>query len=238
MGSGRFRADLTGLVARLRGGLVVSCQALEAEPLHGPFFMAALAYAAERGGAVGIRANSPEDLRAVRRITDLPLIGLWKVTYPNSDVYLTPTFTEAAAVADAGADVIAVDATARPRPDRRDLAALIRLIREELGRPVLADVSTLAEGVAAATAGADLVSTALAGYTPYSRQMEGPDLDLVASLAAGLPVPVLAEGRIWTPEEAQAAIARGAHAVVVGGAITRPQQITQRFTRALAALKG
>jgi N-acylglucosamine-6-phosphate 2-epimerase len=226
------------LVERIRGGLVVSCQALETEPLHGPFFMAALAYAAERGGAVGIRANSPEDLQAVRRITTLPLIGLWKVSYPNSEVYLTPTFTEAVAVAGAGAEVIAVDATARPRPDRRDLSTLIRSIREELGRPVLADVSTLEEGVAAAAAGADLISTALAGYTVYSRQMEGPDLDLVADLASRLPVPVLAEGRIWTPEEAQDAIARGAHAVVVGGAITRPQQITQRFVTALAAVKG
>lgn len=238
MGSDRLGAGLQELVERVRGGLIVSCQALETEPLHGPFFMAALAYAAERGGAVGIRANSPEDLFAVRRITALPLIGLWKVNYPNSEVYLTPTFAEAAAVADAGAEVIAIDATDRPRPDRRDVATLIRLIREELGRPVLADVSTLAEGEAAAEAGADLVSTALAGYTAYSRQMEGPDLDLVADLASRLPVPVLAEGRIWTPEQAKAALAWGAHAVVVGGAITRPQQITQRFVTALAALKG
>lgn len=234
--------ELRGLEARsayirelIRGGLVVSCQALENEPLHGPFFMAALAYAAEQGGAAGIRANSPPDLRAIRRVITLPLIGLWKVNYPGSDVYLTPTFAEAAAVAAAGADVVALDGTARSRPDGTDLVTLIRRVRDELERPVLADVSTLEEGLTAVEAGADFVSTALAGYTPYSRQLAGPDLELVAELAERVSVPVLAEGRLWTPEEGREALSRGAHAVVVGAAITRPQQITTRFA---AALKG
>ncbi|MGE5508039.1 MAG: N-acetylmannosamine-6-phosphate 2-epimerase [Chitinophagales bacterium] len=238
MESCKLGSQTSEFLARTRGGLIVSCQALEHEPLHGPFFMAAMAYAAEGGGAVGIRANSPEDLRAIRRLTALPLIGLWKVTYPGHEVYLTPTLSEAAAVAGAGADVIAIDATGRPRPGGVSLPELIRLIHSDLGKPVLADVSTRAEGLAAAEAGADLVSTALAGYTAYSRHMEGPDLDLVSELAACLPVPVLAEGRIWTPEEAQKALTCGAHAIVVGGAITRPQQITQRFATALAALRG
>jgi N-acylglucosamine-6-phosphate 2-epimerase len=232
-----FADDLSPILARLRGGLIVSCQALPDEPLFGSEIMARLAVAAQQGGAVGIRANTPPDVAAIRTaVPDLPLIGLWKVVvFGYEDVYITPRVEDAQAVADAGADIIAIDATARPHPpDGRMAGDLIRAAKAATGKLIMADISTLAEAVAAADAGADVISTTLSGYTPYSPQQENPDLDLVAQLArADLPVPFVAEGRIATPEEARAALDAGAWAIVVGGAITRPQQITARFARSL-----
>lgn len=221
------------ILEQIRGGLIVSCQALAHEPLHGSEIMARMAIAAQQGGAVGIRANSPEDIAAIRAAVSLPIIGLYKVNEPGYEVYITPRLAHARAVLAAGADLVAVDATARPHPEAPDGAAYIRLLKAHLPCPILADVATCDEGVAAAAAGADFVSTTLSGYTADSPQREAPDLDLVRALAARLSVPVIAEGRIHTPEQAAAALAAGAYAVVVGGAITRPQEITARFVRAL-----
>ena len=217
---------------RLRGGLIVSCQALPQEPLFGADIMARMAVAAQAGGAVGIRANSPADIAAIRAVTDLPLIGLSKVDVAGYEIYITPTVADALAVSDAGADIIALDATDRPHPEGTT-AEFIRLVREATGKPVLADISTVEEGLAAQEAGAEFVSTTMSGYTPYSPQQEAPDFDLIQRLASQLSVPLIAEGRIATPEQARAALDAGAWAVVVGGAITRPQQITVRFARAL-----
>ncbi|MFF4650865.1 N-acetylmannosamine-6-phosphate 2-epimerase [Streptomyces sp. NPDC001380] len=214
----------------LAGGLVVSCQALPGEPLHGPHFMAEMARAAELGGAVGLRINGPADVAAVRAASSLPVIGLWKDG--DEGVYITPTLRHALAVAEAGADIVALDATGRPRGDGLDLAATAAALHAR-GTLVMADVSTLDEGLAAAAAGADLVATTLSGYTPASPARSGPDLELVAALAARLAVPVVAEGRIATPEQAAAALAAGAATVVVGGAITRPAALTARFAAAL-----
>jgi N-acylglucosamine-6-phosphate 2-epimerase len=221
------------LAERLRGGLIVSCQALPGEALFGGEIMAKLAVAAERGGAVGIRANSPVDIAAIRAVTTLPIIGLYKVDVADYDVYITPTLRDAQAVADAGADMIALDATDRPHPEGTT-AEFIAAVRAATGLPVLADISTFDEGVAAQAAGAEFVSTTMSGYTPYSPQLEGPDLELVTRLASALDVPLFSEGRIHTPEQARAALDAGAFAVIVGGAITRPQQITERFARAVA----
>ena len=221
------------LAERLRGGLIVSCQALPGEALFGGEIMARLAIAAERGGAVGIRANSPVDIAAIRAVTTLPIIGLYKVDVADFDVYITPTLKDAQAVAEAGADIIALDATDRPHPEGTT-AEFIAAVRAATGLPVLADISTFDEGVAAQAAGAEFVSTTMSGYTPYSPQLEGPDLDLVTRLASALDVPLFAEGRIHTPEQARAALDAGGFAVIVGGAITRPQQITERFARAVA----
>ena len=138
-------------------------------------------------------------------------------------------------MADAGADVIAIDATQRPRPAYATLAEYIAAIHAATGLPVMADISTFEEGLAAAEAGADLVSTTMSGYTPYSPTQAGPDLELVRRLALSLNVPLVAEGRYHTPEQAAEALAAGATTVVVGGAITRPQEITRRFTQALRA---
>jgi N-acylglucosamine-6-phosphate 2-epimerase len=219
------------VLRRLRGGLVVSCQAPATDPLHGPMFMAAMARAAVLGGAVGIRADGPADVQAVRQAVDVPVIGLWK--QGAEGVYITPTVDHARAVAEAGAEIVAIDATGRPRPDRSTVPDLVTGLRRTHRCLVMADVSTIEEGAAAAAAGADLVATTLSGYTPYSRRRPGPDLGLVAALAAEVEVPVVAEGRIATPQEARAALDAGAWAVVVGGAITRPQLITARFVAAL-----
>ncbi len=220
------------LTTHLRGGLIVSCQALPGEPLFGADIMARLAVAAEAGGSVGIRANSPVDIAAIRAVTHLPIIGLWKVEVPGFEVYITPTAVEANAVSEAGADIIALDATRRPHPDGT-AADAIQAARTVTGKPVLADISTYDEALAAQDAGAQFISTTMSGYTPYSPQSDAPDLDLVRRLASVLTVPLIAEGRISTPEQARAALDVGAWAVVVGGAITRPQQIAARFARAL-----
>ena len=219
------------VLRRLRGGLVVSCQAQPGDPLHGPTFMAAMARAAVAGGAVGIRAEGPPDVRAVRQAVDVPVVGLWK--QGATGVYITPTVDHARAVAEAGAQIVAIDATGRPRPDGSTMPEVVAGLRRTHHCLVMSDVSTVAEGVAAAAAGADLVATTLAGYTPYSRRGPGPDLELVAALAARVEVPVVAEGRIATPQEARAALDAGAWAVVVGGAITRPELITARFVAGL-----
>ncbi len=226
---------LSTFLKRVRGGLIVSCQALEDEPLHGSAIMARMALAAQQGGAVGIRANGPDDIRAIRHAVPLPIIGLYKDG--REGVYITPTFAHARAVAQAGADVIAIDATARPRPGGETLADLIHRIHSELNRPIMADVSTLEEAQAAADCGADLVGPTLAGYTPYSPPADDP-ISLLRAIVQAPPVPVIAEGRIHTPEQARAALAAGALAVVVGSAITRPQWITARFAEAVASARG
>lgn len=225
--------DLQTLLTKIRGGLIVSCQALADEPLYGAEIMARLALAAQQGGAVAIRANTPVDIQAIRAAVDLPLIGLYKEEIPGYPVYITPTLDHARQVAAAGAEIIAIDATARPRPQPGTLADFIAAIHEETGCLVLADIATADEGIAAQVAGADLVSTTMSGYTADSPRLAGPDLDLVKRLAAVLTVPLLAEGRFKLPEEVNQALAFGATAVVVGGAITRPQQITRWFVDAL-----
>lgn len=216
---------------RVRGALIVSCQALPDEPLHGPHIMARMALAAKMGGAAAIRANGPDDIRAIKAAVDLPVMGLYKEG--SEGVYITPTFDHAWQLAHAGADVIALDATQRPRPDGVPLADLIARIKVELSLPVLADVATLDEALAAQAAGADFAAPTLSGYTDYSPQLEGPDFDLIRRMAEALHIPIIAEGRISRPEQARQALDAGAAAVVVGSAITRPRLITASFAAAL-----
>ncbi|MGW4501822.1 N-acetylmannosamine-6-phosphate 2-epimerase [Micromonospora sp. NPDC004336] len=220
------------LIERFRHRLVVSCQAYPGEPMRDPDTMRRVALAAARGGAAGIRAQGLADIAAIRDAVDLPLIGLWKDG--DDDVFITPTLDHAVAVARAGAHVVALDATFRPRPDGRTLAETIAAVHERTGALVMADCATLDEGVAAAEAGADLVGTTLAGYTAYTVKGDGPDLDLVARLAAAVDVPVVAEGRIHTPAQAAQALRAGAWSVVVGTAITHPTTITGWFAAAVA----
>ncbi len=206
----------------LRGGLVVSVQAPEGSPLAASSHLAAMARAAELGGAAGIRA---QDIRAVKQAVQLPVIGLRKRRVEGSEVYITPSLDDARAVATAGADIVAVDATLRARPDGVGLSALV----SELSVPVLADVDSLDAGLTAREAGAAAVATTLAGYTGETAPPEEPDLDLVAALATALDCPVFAEGRIATPDQARAAFEAGAFAVVVGTAITDPVALTRGF---------
>lgn len=227
-------ADRHAALARLAGGLIVSCQARPDNPLHGPAFMAAMALAAQQGGAAGLRMNGPDEIRAARRLSSLPIIGLFKRRYQGSSIEITPTMAEAEAVAAAGAAIIALDATGRPRPDGGSLAELIERIHRDLELPVLADCARVTDALAAEAAGADAVATTLSGYLdPALPPPEEPDLDLVRALAARLRVPVIAEGRIRTPAQAAEALRGGAYAVVVGTAITNPREITRWFVRAL-----
>jgi N-acylglucosamine-6-phosphate 2-epimerase len=219
-----------------KGALVVSCQARADNPLHGPLHMAAMARAAEAGGAGGIRANGAEDVAAIRAATALPIIGICKVFDERFPVYITPDFGSAAQIAGAGAGIIALDATPRPR-NGEPVERLIARIRGELGREVFADIATLDEGRAAHAHGATYVATTLSGYTQEtaSRRGEGPDLELLSALVAAIPAPVVAEGRFDTPDLVAEAFRRGAHAVVVGTAITNPREITRRFVQAAQA---
>jgi N-acylglucosamine-6-phosphate 2-epimerase len=233
-----LQMQVEAFVNQVTGRLIVSCQALPHEPLFGAEIMARMALAAQQGGAAAIRANSPSDISAIRAALGLPIIGLHKVEMTGYEVYITPTLACAQEVTAAGADIIAVDATQRPRPEFDHLAEFIAAIHAETGRPVLADISTYEEGLAAEAAGADLVSTTMSGYTSYSPRLPGPDLELVARLATRLKVPLLAEGRYHTPQQVVQAFAAGATAVVVGGAITRPQEITRRFVAAIDNMTG
>lgn len=219
---------------RLHSQLIVSVQADDGSPLRDSRIIAALACAAEVGGAAGLRVRSAEDVRAVQAVSALPLIGLTKTWRAGTDVYITPTPEEARELAELGCVLVAFDATRRPRP--HGVPELIAAIQGS-GALALADVSTLEEAEAASEDGADLVSTALAGYTPYSPQQEEPDYDLMRGLtAAG--IPFFAEGRLKTPDEAARALELGAHAVVVGSAITRPDDITRWFASALRDAAG
>jgi N-acylglucosamine-6-phosphate 2-epimerase len=230
-----YLEKLPDLFRRLQGGLIVSCQALDDEPLHGSIHMAAMALAAAQSGAAGIRANSPEDIASIRNAVKLPIIGIYKIDIPGYAVRITPTEDSAILVARAGADIIAIDATIRPNPDGLNLKERIRLIHERTNCPVMADISTFEEGLAAEEAGTDLVSTTLSGYTVDSPTQEAPDFELLHNLVDELDVPVVAEGRIATPEQAAQAISLGAFAVVVGSAITRPQWITAQFVHRMAS---
>ena len=222
----------TDALQQIKGGLVVSCQAEEGNPFYEPGMMARFARAAELGGAVGIRAKEP-DIRAIKEACQLPVIGIDKVYLKGFDVYITPRFADAQRIATAGAEIIALDCTPRPRPDGVTMEQLVQTIKAELRLPVMADISTLAEARAAEAAGADIVATTLSGYTGYSKRGEGPDWELLHAIIRALEVPVIAEGGICTPAEARCAIDMGAWAVVVGTAITRPIDITKRFVSAL-----
>lgn len=213
---------------KLQRGLIVSCQARADNPLHGPIYMGAMALAAAHGGATGIRVNGPDDVKAAK-LAGLPVIGINKIFNDNYPVYITPNFEAAEQLAIAGADVIAIDCTPRAR-DGQDIATLVKRIKNELGVPVFADISTYEEGFAAADMGADYISTTLSGYTEYTLPKPSePNLALVAQLSQKLSQPIVAEGRFNTPALAKSALEAGAFAVVVGTIITNPREITKAF---------
>jgi N-acylglucosamine-6-phosphate 2-epimerase len=220
------------VIEKIEGGLVVSCQAEEGSPFFQPESMARFARAAEMGGAVGIRAKEP-DIRAIREACRLPIVGIDKVYLEGFEVYITPRFEDAQRIADAGAAIIALDCTPRPRPGDVTMEQLVQRIKAELKLPVMADIATVDEARAAEKAGADLVATTLSGYTAYSPKRETPDFDLLEAVIRAVEVPVIAEGHIQTLAEAQACFAVGAHAIVIGSAISRPVELTERFVRAL-----
>jgi len=222
------------VIERIKGGLVVSCQSEEGNPFHSPEMLARFARAAELGGAAGIRAKEP-DIRAIKQMCSLPVLGIDKVYFEGFEVYITPRFEDARRIAAAGAELIALDATPRPRPGGERAADLTRRIKEELKLPVMADISTREEAVAAERMGADLVATTLSGYTSYAPRGEEPDWALLEAIVQAVRIPVIAEGGITTPAQARRAVDMGAWAVVIGSAITRPIEITKRFVEAMSA---
>ncbi len=220
----------------LRGNLIVSCQAYPGEPMRDAQTMAQVAQSVARAGACAVRIQGIEDIRQTRAVVGVPIIGLWKEGAQG--VYITPTLDHALTVAEAGADIIAIDGTRRPRPDGRDLATTIATIRDRTGRPVMADCGSLEDAIAASEAGAELLSTALAGYTGERPRADGPDLELVDEIVAHVDVPLVVEGRIRTPDQATDALEHGAMAVCVGTAITHPMSITRWFLEAIAAAES
>lgn len=218
-------------LASLHHRLVVSCQAPHGHPMRSASMMARIAASVVAAGAGGLRIESPEHISEVKRTVDATLIGLWKAD--GDGVYITPTLAHAQAVVEAGADIVAIDGTSRPRPDDHDLAYVIDQLHTEFGAVVLADVGTLEEGIAAAACGADAVATTLAGLTGEPLHQDGPALDVVAALAARLDLPVIAEGGITSPAEARGAFDAGAWCVVVGKAITSPDSITAKYVEAI-----
>lgn len=211
----------------------MSCQAPKGSPLDEPQIISALALVAAQNGAVGLRLRQADQIAATRARVSLPIIGLDKIDYDDSPVYITPTFADAAPLAASGADIIALDATQRSRPQGEKLNELIRRIHLELGKPVMADVATFEEGLYAADCGAELVATTLCGYTTESAGTALPALHLVERLAARLSVPVICEGGLSSPAEVRKALAAGAFAVVVGGAITGVDKLVRQFVAAL-----
>ncbi len=212
-------ADFSQVIQSLRG-LVVSCQAPINSPLHEPAVIAAMAQVAVNQGAAGVRIDTPTHVAAVRSRLDQPIIGLWKQQIPGFDVYITPQFHHAAKIAEAGADVIAIDATFRDRPNGATVAELIAQIHGDLNKPVMADVDSLEAAIAAVEAGADCVGTTLYGYTAETQHLSPPGFDLLTQMVKTLKIPVICEGGIASPEMAKRAIDLGATAVVVGTAIT------------------
>lgn len=218
------------VLSKIKGGLIVSCQALEDEPLHSSYIMAKMASAAKQGGAVGIRSNSYEDIKAIKNEIDLPVIGLVKRNYSDSQIYITPTLREVDEIVNSGADIVAIDATDRVRPGNINVERFFSDIKEKYPDIILmADISNYDEGVKAGELGFDLISTTLSGYTDYTESEKGPNFELIEALIRDLKTPIIAEGRIWTPEQLEKSMKLGAFAVVIGTAITRPREITKRF---------
>lgn len=206
----------------MNSGLIVSCQALKDEPLHSPFIMSRMAVAAELGGAVGIRANSVEDIKAIKEVVNLPIIGIIKKDYEGMKSYITPTMKEVDALVEAGVDVVALDATIN-----QDVEFLKQVLAKYKNQKFMADISTIEEGIRAGELGFDFVGTTLTGYNEHSKGMN--NFDVLKGLLESCKAKIIAEGNFDTPEKARKAIELGAYAVVVGGAITRPQLITKKF---------
>lgn len=227
-------------IGSLHNHLIVSCQALANEPLHSSYIMGRMAAAAFEGGAAGIRANTPEDIIEIKKTVSLPVIGIIKRDYPDSNVYITPTLKEVDELIPAKPEIIALDATPRPRPGGLSLERLYCQIREKYPQQLLmADCSTIEEALAADKLGFDFIGTTLVGYTQESHgdKIEHNDFEIIRQILKEVSHPVIAEGNIDTPEKARRVIDLGCYSVVVGSIITRPQLITKRFTEALEKIQ-
>ena len=225
---------MNNTLTKLHRGLIVSCQALPEEPLHSSFIMGKMALAAKQAGASGIRANSVPDILEIRATVNLPMIGIIKRVFPDSLVYITPTQAEIAALVDTGVEIIATDATNRPRPNGQTLDDFFQEIRAAYPNQLfMADCSSLDDMLHAQELGFDLVGTTLVGYTEKTRGAVIPDFELISQASSTLRIPLIAEGGIHYPPQLRKVLDCGAFCAVVGGAITRPQEITARFLAAI-----
>ncbi|MCI5902346.1 MAG: N-acetylmannosamine-6-phosphate 2-epimerase [Blautia sp.] len=216
--------------------LIVSCQALPSEPLHSSFIMGRMALAAYQGGACGIRANTREDIAEIRKNVDLPIIGIVKRDYADSDVYITPSMKEIEELMEVRPEIIAMDATGALRPGKVSLDDFFHECKEKYPDQLwMADCSTIQEALHADELGFDFIGTTMVGYTPQSRgsKIEANDFEIIRTILSQAKHPVIAEGNINTPEKAKRVIQLGCYSVVVGSIITRPQLITKTFTEAL-----
>lgn len=224
------------LFEKIKGKIIVSCQAVPGEPLYveEKSIMYLMARAAKQAGTPAIRTSSIRDVVAIKEETGLPVIGLVKVQYEGFESYITPTMKEVDDLVEAGSDIIALDCTNQKRGDGKTVSEFITEVREKYPEAILmADISTYEEGVNAWKLGMDLVGTTMSGYTGYTQKTDGPDYELVRKLSETIDVPVIGEGRVHSPEQAVKMLETGAFAVVVGGAITRPLEIAQRFMKAV-----
>jgi len=225
-------------INELKKGLIVSCQATAEEPMRDSAIIGRFALAAEMGGAVGVRVNGIADILAAKQLITIPVLGIIKHTYPGYWSYITPTLRDVEVVYNTGAEMVAVDVSSLPKPGGLDAETLIKEIKRNFPDILLmGDISTLEEGQKAEQAGVDLISTTLSGYTPHTKdndsntimELRPPDIDLVAQLVQHVKVPVVAEGRFWDETNAIKAFEAGAHNVVIGAGITRPQVITKKI---------
>lgn len=222
---------MTDIIEGLRGKLIVSVQAYPGEPMRNPETMAEMARAAEIGGAAAIRCQGLSDISLIKSRVKVPVIGLWKEG--DEGVYITPTLRHARACSLAGADVVAIDATGRPRPDGRTYAEVVAELKKD-GILVMADCGSMEDAERAVEAGSDIISTTLSGYTGDREKMNGPDIELLKEMVERFPdVPVICEGRVHNPDHARQVMEAGAFAVVVGTAITHPTTITGWFRDAV-----
>lgn len=223
---------------KLPRNLIVSCQALEDEPLHSSFIMSKMALAAAQGGAKGIRANSKEDIIEIRKEVDLPIIGIVKRNYQGSDVFITATTKEIDELIESGCEVIAMDATMSERPEK-SLEELVAYTREQAPEvELMADISTIEEAVIAEKLGFDYIGTTLHGYTKHTKgkKLYDNDFSFLKEMLHAVEKPMIAEGNIITPEMLKRAFELGVYATVVGGAVTRPKDITSRFVHEIKGM--
>lgn len=220
------------ILSDTRHSIIVSCQALPGEPLYCEemSIMPYMAKAAQMAGCKCIRTSSVRDVTEIKKTTGLPVIGLIKRTYEGYDSYITPTMKEIDELVAAESDIIALDCTLRTRGDGTTINEFLDQIHEKYPDIILmADISTYEEGINAWKCGVNIIGTTMSGYTPYSPKIDGPDFELASRLVKDVDIPVIAEGKIHYPDEAKKMLSQGVHAVVVGGAITRPLEIAQRF---------
>lgn len=231
-----MKKSLNEILELTKGSIIVSCQALPHEPMYCeemslmPYF----AKAAQQAGSKVIRTSSVRDVVAIKEKTGMPVIGLIKRNYEGFESYITPTMQEIDELVAADSDIIALDCTDMKRGDGKTIPEFLAEIRAKYPDiALMADISTFEEGIRAYECGVNMVGTTMSGYTPHSPKTEGPNYELVKQLVEALPIPVIAEGRVHYPDQAKKMLELGAHAVVVGGAITRPLEIAQRFYKAI-----